>query len=99
MLAETSEADTVDRPIQNHGRAGAVERHGVNQSVRMPMSARGCFHQALSPLGPASQPAHIGLERCFIHKNKPFGIDLRLTGTPVGACYDHVFAILLGSTL
>ena len=97
VFAETGKANAVDRPVQNHRRAGAVERHGVNQRVDMPVSARNRFDQSCAALGPATNPAHVRLQPGFIHEYEPLGIDLHLTGAPVGALYGDVWAILLGS--
>src|SRR5437660_6378771 len=97
VLAESGKADTVDRPVQNHRRARAVQRHSMNQRVDVPVSARDRFYQPRAALSPATKPAHVGLQSGFIHKNEPLGIDLGLTRMPICPFYGDIGTILLGS--
>jgi hypothetical protein len=61
------------------------ERHGVNQGVDMPVSTRHGFCQSRAALRPAAEPAHIGFQSGFIHKNKSLWIDAGLSGAPIGS--------------
>ena len=94
MFTESREADAIDRPIKDHGRACAVQRDRMNKRVRLPMTGDNAIDKAVTCFRPTANSIHVGFETRLVDKDKPFGINRFLALVPRQSLLGDIFAIL-----
>lgn len=95
LLDVGTELLAVDRAIEEAGRLDPIMPQGGQEGERAPAAVRGLADQPLAAPAPTAQRSHVGFGPGLIDEDQAFGVDARLTRSPLPAAPGHVGAVLL----